>query len=49
MPSGMLHFVSGKLVPFIPKQYIGFILNHKLDMKKLSVEHEVCAFLQNFT
>jgi len=36
------------MVPNILKQHISFILNHKLDMKKSSLEHEVCTFLQNF-
>jgi hypothetical protein len=47
--SGMLIFVSRGMVPSLLKKHIGFILNHKFDMKKSPLDHEFSAFLQNFT
>jgi hypothetical protein len=40
---------SAGMVPYLLKQHIGFILNHKVDMKKSALEHEFSAFLQTFT
>jgi hypothetical protein len=45
----MLNFISVGMVSHILKQHIGFILNHKFDMKNSPLDHEVSAFLQNLT
>ena len=37
----------GGMVPYLLKQHIAFILNHKFDVKKSPLEHEFSAILQN--